>query len=76
MDDNVHPAMTLQVIDALIKANKKFDFMIMPDRAHSFTQDPYFIRLLWDYFVEHLLHVEPPADYEIKKPEDAFTPPQ
>jgi dipeptidyl aminopeptidase/acylaminoacyl peptidase len=60
MDDNVHPAMTLQVVDALIKANKDFDLLIMPNRNHSFSLDPYFVRRKWDFFVRHLLGVEPP----------------
>jgi dipeptidyl-peptidase 4 len=65
MDDNVHPAMTIQVADALIKANKSFDFLILPDRAHGLNE-PYVIRRRWDYFVRHLMGVEPPVDYLIQ----------
>jgi dipeptidyl-peptidase 4 len=68
MDDNVHPAMTLQVVDALIKANKAFDMLILPDMDHSVTQDPYVIRRTWDYFVQHLLGKQPPTDYAITPP--------
>jgi dipeptidyl aminopeptidase/acylaminoacyl peptidase len=68
MDDNVHPAMTLQLADALIKANKAFDMLILPDVDHDVTQDPYVIRRTWDYFVEHLLGKEPPTDYAITAP--------
>ncbi|MFC1661916.1 DPP IV N-terminal domain-containing protein [Gemmatimonadota bacterium] len=67
MDDNVHPAATIRVADALIKANKSFDFLVMPDKAHGLSQ-PYVIRRRWDYFVEHLLGAEPPVDYEITRP--------
>jgi dipeptidyl aminopeptidase/acylaminoacyl peptidase len=67
MDDNVHPAMTLQVVDALIKANKTFDLLKLPDRAHGLNE-PYVIRRRWDYFVEHLLGQEPPRDFEIRQP--------
>lgn len=67
MDDNVHPAHTLRLVDALIKANKSFDLLIVPDRAHGLNE-PYVIRRRWDYFVEHLLGREPPADYEIRRP--------
>ncbi len=67
MDDNVHPAMTIQVVDELIKANKDFDLIIAPDRAHGLNE-PYFIRRRWDYFVRHLLGVEPPPNYEIVRP--------
>ncbi|GMV05925.1 MAG: putative dipeptidyl peptidase IV [Gemmatimonadota bacterium] len=68
MDDNVHPAMTIQVVDELIKANKDFDLVIAPNRAHGLNE-PYFVRRRWDFFVRHLLGVEPPATYEIKRPE-------
>jgi dipeptidyl-peptidase-4 len=68
MDDNVHPANTLQVADALIKANKSFDMLILPDMDHGVTQDPYVIRRSWDYWVEHLLGVKPPVNYLIKPP--------
>jgi dipeptidyl-peptidase-4 len=68
LDDNVHPAMTLQVADALIRANKSFDFLILPDRHHSLNE-PYVVRRKWDYFVEHLLGLEPPENYEVTRPE-------
>lgn len=68
MDDNVHPAMTIQVVDELIKANKDFDLIIAPNRAHGLNE-PYFIRRRWDFFVRHLLGVEPPANFEIQRPE-------
>jgi dipeptidyl-peptidase 4 len=64
MDDNVHPAMTMQVVDALIKANKDFDLVIAPNRAHSLNE-PYFIRRRWDFFVRHLMGAQPPANHEI-----------
>lgn len=60
MDDNVHPAMTIQLVDELIKANKKLPDLIMaPNRAHGLNE-PYFIRRRWDYFVQHLLGAMPP----------------
>ncbi|MGH7504015.1 MAG: prolyl oligopeptidase family serine peptidase, partial [Longimicrobiales bacterium] len=68
MDDNVHPANTIQLVDELIKANRDFDLIIAPDRAHGLNE-PYFIRRRWDYFVRHLLGVEPPPQYEITRPE-------
>jgi dipeptidyl aminopeptidase/acylaminoacyl peptidase len=70
MDDNVHPAMTIQVVDALIKANRTFDLVIAPNRAHSLNE-PYFIRRRWDYFVQHLLGATPPDNYLITRPADA-----
>ena len=61
MDENVHVASTLQLVDALIKADKDFDLLLLPNRPHACTDDLYFIRRRWDYFVRHLLGREPPA---------------
>jgi dipeptidyl-peptidase 4 len=69
MDDNVHPAMTLQVVNALIEHNKDFDLIILPDRAHGLNE-PYVIRRTWDYFVTHLLGADPPREYLIRQPEN------
>ena len=63
LDDNVHPAMTIQVVDELIKANKDFDLIIAPNRAHGLG-DSYFRRRRWDYFVRHLMGAEPPKEYK------------
>lgn len=66
MDDNVPPALTIQLVDALIKANKDFDLLVLPNRNHTFAIDPYFIRKKWDYLVQHLLGQTPPQGYQIK----------
>jgi dipeptidyl-peptidase-4 len=56
MDNNVHPGNTIRLVNALIKANKRFDFMLMPGKAHGFADyQPYFNRMLMEYFAEHLL---------------------
>ncbi|RNC79717.1 MAG: S9 family peptidase [Balneola sp.] len=56
MDNNVHPAGTIRLADALIKAGKRFDMMILPGRRHGFgPYQPYFNRMMWYYFAEHLL---------------------
>jgi dipeptidyl aminopeptidase/acylaminoacyl peptidase len=56
IDNNVHPGNTLRVVDELIKANKRFDFMMLPGQRHGFGNDvPYFDRLMWYYFAEYLL---------------------
>jgi dipeptidyl aminopeptidase/acylaminoacyl peptidase len=56
IDDNVHPANTIRLTNALIKNDKKFDFMMMPGQRHGFGEySPYFERMLWRYFAEHLL---------------------
>ena len=70
MDNNVNPASTLRFAGELIKANKDFDLLIIPNRSHGLSDHPYFIRKRWDYFVRHLMGVEPPKEYEIKEDEE------
>jgi dipeptidyl-peptidase 4 len=65
MDENVHPLQLYRLMDALINANKDFDLLILPNRHHDFTLDPYFVRRRWDYFVKHLLGEEPPAELAV-----------
>ncbi len=60
VDDNVDPASTMQLVNALIKANKDFDFLMVPNMAHS-TGGEYGERKRRDFFVRHLLGIEPPA---------------
>ena len=73
MDANVPYYSTLLVVDALIKANKDFDLIIFPNRGHGFGNEPYMVRRRWDYFVRHLLGVEPPP-YELKGPPSPTAP--
>ena len=55
-DDNVHPAGTLRMADALIKANKRFDFFVMTGQRHGYgPMADYFFWLRADYFSKHLL---------------------
>ena len=56
MDNNVHPANTIRLVNALIKANKRFDFMLLPGKPHGYgDMVPYTNRLMFEYFAEHLL---------------------
>lgn len=56
IDDNVHPGNTIRMADALIKAGKRFDLMMLPGQRHGFGEyTPYFERMMWYYFAEHLL---------------------
>ncbi len=56
MDNNVHPANTTRVIDALIRANKRFDMLFLPGQRHDFgSMDEYFFWKMADYFSKHLL---------------------
>jgi dipeptidyl-peptidase 4 len=57
IDNNVHPANTMRLVDALIKANKRFDMLIIPGSRHGFgIAQPYFTDRMWDFFAEHLLN--------------------
>jgi dipeptidyl aminopeptidase/acylaminoacyl peptidase len=67
MDDNVPPQSTLLVVDALVKANKDFDLLLLPNARHGYGMDSYYVmRRRWDYFVRNLLGVEPPKEFELK----------
>lgn len=67
MDDNVPPQSTLLVVDALMKANKDFDLLLLPHARHGFGADSYYVmRRRWDYFVQHLLGTEPPKEFALK----------
>ena len=68
MDSNVPMYGTLLVVNELIKANKDFDLVLLPNRGHGFGNEPYMMRRRWDYFVQHLMGATPPAEF-------AFTPP-
>ena len=67
MDNNVNPACTLGLVNELIKANKDFDLLILPNYDHNLSGNTYFIRRRWDYFVKHLYGTEPPGEYTISK---------
>ena len=62
LDRNVDPASTMQVVDALIKADKDFDMLVVPGGGHGAGGGPYGTRRRDDFFVRHLLGVEPRHD--------------
>jgi dipeptidyl aminopeptidase/acylaminoacyl peptidase len=59
MDDNVDPACTFQVVQALADADKDFDLLVLPRSGHGAAESPYGKRRRMDFFVRHLLGVEP-----------------
>ncbi|UZD22387.1 DPP IV N-terminal domain-containing protein [Algoriphagus halophytocola] len=64
-DNNVHPANTLRMANALIKAGKRFDLVVLPDQRHGYgDMTEYFFWRMGDYFVQHLLgdNTPPPVD--------------
>ena len=64
MDDNVPPSNTMLVVEALIKANKDFDFIMFPNQRHGYgNMTNYMTRRKWDYFVKHLKNAEPPNNF-------------
>ena len=70
MDDNVPSTNTRLVVDALVKANKDFDLIMLPHARHGFGQDnSYIMRRRWDYFVKNLQGAEPPKEYQIGRPQ-------
>jgi len=73
MDRNVDPSSTLQVVNALIKANKEFDLLDVPGGGHG-AGGLYGQRLLVDFFVHNLMHQEPP-DWNSQPPLPALTRP-
>jgi len=55
-DNNVHPAGTIRIAEALIKANKRFDFFLFPGQRHGYgNMGDYWFWLRAEYFVKHLL---------------------
>jgi len=71
MDDNVHPSETIRMGDALIKAGKDFDMLIMPNKSHGLGgSNNYFTIKRWNYFVEHLMGAEPVWHFASHKNEE------
>ncbi|WP_324675043.1 S9 family peptidase [Hymenobacter sp. GOD-10R] len=67
MDDNVDPSSTYQFADALIKANKDFELVMLPNLGHT-TGGEFGERKRRDFFVRHLLHQSPPEWSELPTP--------
>jgi dipeptidyl aminopeptidase/acylaminoacyl peptidase len=61
IDDNVNPSATFKMAEALIKADKEFDLLIIPSQKHGYSGDysKYFVKKRWNYFIEHLHGVKP-----------------
>ena len=65
LDDNVDPASTMQVVDALIRANKDFELVVLPGVGHTMGES-YGEHKRYDFFVRHLMGVNPPKWDEVK----------
>ncbi len=56
IDNNVHPGNTIRLVNALIRANKRFDFFMFPGQRHGYgDMTEYYFWLMGDYFSKHLL---------------------
>lgn len=66
IDENVNPSATFKLAEALIKADKQFDMLILPSQRHGYQGDyaKYFRKIKWNYFVEHLRGVEPIWEFD------------
>ncbi len=69
MDNNVDPASTYQVVNALIKANKEYELVVFPGQGHS-SGGTYGDHKRYDFFVHNLLGVEPPDRNKVSKKTD------
>jgi len=67
LDSNVHPNMALLLVNELIRADKDFDLMVMPNRGHGYFNEVFNVRRTWDYFIEHLLETKPNPDFRIQR---------
>ena len=65
LDDNVNVSNTMVVVDQLIKHNKDFEMLIVPNTFHDLCMQDYIIRKRWDFFVKTLLNKEPPKEFEL-----------
>ncbi len=70
MDDVIPVAITFRVVEALQKANKDFDMLILPNLGHSYSS--YGMRRAWDHYVKHLLGIEPPKNFKLKTGYDLY----
>ncbi|MEM6379102.1 MAG: prolyl oligopeptidase family serine peptidase [Bacteroidota bacterium] len=66
IDENVNPSATFKLAEALIKADKQFDMLILPSQRHGYrgAHGRYFNKVRWNYFVKHLRGAEPIWDFE------------
>ena len=63
LDISSPPAGTFRIVEALQKANKDFDLLLLPNLGHVINS--YVIRRAWDYLVKHLQGVEPPKAFKL-----------
>ena len=69
LDENVNPSATFKLAEALVKADKEFDMLILPSQHHGYMgkYGEYFTKKRWNYFVEHLLGAKPVWDFSFEQ---------
>lgn len=65
LDQNVNPANTLKLAARLVQLNREFELVLIPNAEHNLFDCPYTTRKRWDFFVRHLLGLNPPYEYKI-----------
>lgn len=68
IDDNVNPSATFKLAEALIRADKEFDLLILPSQRHGYVgkHRHYFTKRRWNYFIRHLKGQEPIWDFKLE----------
>jgi dipeptidyl aminopeptidase/acylaminoacyl peptidase len=68
VDENVNPSATFKLAEALVKADKEFDMLILPSQHHGYTGkfSDYFLKKRWNYFVENLACQKAIWDFPLK----------
>lgn len=68
IDENVNPSATFKLAEALVKADKEFDMLILPSQHHGYTGKfaEYFLKKRWNYFVENLLGEKTIWDFPVR----------
>ena len=64
LDNVAPPAGSFRVVEALRKANRDFDMLVLPNYGHA-AYSSYVTKRTWDYFVRHLLQLEPPKSFAL-----------
>ena len=68
IDNNVHPANSIRVIDALIRANKRFEFVLLPGQRHGFgDMNEYFFWKMADWYSRYLIEDEGDRPIDIEE---------
>jgi dipeptidyl-peptidase-4 len=68
LDENVPAHQAMRLVEALTRAGKPYDLLYLPNRTHAGKADGYYIKRIWDYFLDHLRNPEPIRDFMVAPP--------